>query len=146
MKVKDFFRRVRSQALYLAALHQAQKCLITEIASPKGTAYDSTHVSGGEMGDLSNKILQMYAESSQLASCILTVSIRLMHDRCEALRQIDKLGDAKMCAVLIEYYINAHTWPEVAGLTGYSLQHVYRLHGEALNALRERTGDYVAEA
>ena len=47
---------------------------------------------------------------------------------------------------LVEYYINAHTWLEVASIIGYSLPHVYRLHGEALNALRERTGDYIAEA
>lgn len=54
--------------------------------------------------------------------------------------KIGRIGDERYRCVLIGYYVLGLSWERVAEKCGYSLQHVYRLHGGALEAYREVDG------
>lgn len=62
----------------------------------------------------------------------------LCNQQKQAAKIIDVLSDPRHRAILTDYYLNAYTWEKVAELNGYETRQVYRLHGEALNVLREK--------
>ena len=59
--------------------------------------------------------------------------------KLEAIALISALDDNRMAELLWEYYINnAENWYAAAEACGYSYSHAMRLHGAALNILREK--------
>lgn len=46
--------------------------------------------------------------------------------------QIQKIGNSKYCEILWMRYVDMETFDQIAESTGYSVRHVLRLHGEAL--------------
>lgn len=66
---------------------------------------------------------------------------RAIEDLCrqqdQAAKLIGTLSDPRQRAILTDYYLNAFTWDKVADLNGYETRQIYRMHGEALNELRE---------
>lgn len=52
--------------------------------------------------------------------------------KTQAWIMIEALDDARYRIILLDYYITGSTWEQVAVNNHWSIQHVYRLHGEAL--------------
>jgi DNA-directed RNA polymerase specialized sigma subunit len=50
---------------------------------------------------------------------------------------VDKLNNFKLKNIIRNRYFNGLSWPEVADKVHLSLQHTFRLHGKALEILRE---------
>lgn len=54
----------------------------------------------------------------------------------EVEKEIARLDKSIERFVLRAYYIECMTWSQVAKVTNYSEQHLYRIHGEALTKMR----------
>lgn len=64
---------------------------------------------------------------------------RLETEKLEAISIISSLEDQRMQAVLWEYYIHAaDSWAAAGLATGYSERQAQRIHGQALQILREK--------
>lgn len=55
----------------------------------------------------------------------------------EAMLMIDKVSDADCVDILYKRYFQFKRWEEIAVDKNYSIQHIYRLHGEALIKFNE---------
>lgn len=67
----------------------------------------------------------------------------LVHLKNEARNKINQLSDSRYIDILTDYYINCKTWEQVEEDMNtreykYSLRHIYRLHGDALQEFREK--------
>ena len=62
----------------------------------------------------------------------------------EILSAINKLDDSRLRTLLIARYINFRTWDDIAYNMNYSRMHVYRLHGLALQKIKDVIECYIA--
>ena len=62
---------------------------------------------------------------------------RLVELKSEIVHTINSIGSAEQRTVLEKRYLCFLPWEEVAKETHYSIQHVFRLHGEALKKVDE---------
>ena len=65
---------------------------------------------------------------------------KLEHTRAEILQVIGQVEDNTLSTLLTEYYVNDKTWEEIAAEQHYSWRQIMRLHGHALQIIRELTG------
>lgn len=71
--------------------------------------------------------------------CIRQDIAALTEAKLEAVALIGLLEDPRMTEILWEYYIHGvRTWDDVSEAVGYSRQYVTKLHGGALQLLREK--------
>ena len=110
---------------------------------PHGTAMgDPTGAKATKLADsinakrdeLKNKLLELEYEQVQLHSA-------LWSRRMDVLNTIEKIFSADepitktYYILLTERYIDGKTWEQIAVDIGYTIRHVWRLHGEALNRM-----------
>lgn len=62
---------------------------------------------------------------------------KLVEQKAEIVDTISCIGSPEQRAVLEKRYLCFMTWEEVAANTKYSIQHVFRLHGQALKKVDE---------
>lgn len=131
MTAKEWLGRARRLRLRLDALQDSKQRAYARAISR--TAGMGERVSGGESEDR----LAAYAEVSLAADRQIE---KLEQVRAEILQAIGQIEDNTLAALLTEYYVNDRTWEEVAVQMGYSWRQVMRLHGHALQMIRELTG------
>ena len=61
---------------------------------------------------------------------------RMIRLKYQIWQTIDRVEDARYRMVLELRYRSFYTWEEIASAMGYVVQHIYRLHGEALLKVR----------
>lgn len=131
MTAKEWLGRARKLRLRLSALEDSKQRAYARAVS--STAGMGERVSGGEPGDK----LAAYAEVSLAADRQIE---KLEHTRAEILQVIEQVDDNTLSMLLIEYYVNDKTWAQIAAQQHYSWRQVMRLHGHALQIIRELTG------
>ena len=136
MTVKDFLKDVYKQGVYLRTLKTTKEKLLEDIASPKAMAYDDVKVDSSAQSDLSDKLLQIYAERDRLSEKILKAM-------AEVLELINRLPSYEERVIMMEHYLNCKKWDDIAREIHYSSSSVFFYHGMALNALRDMTNDSV---
>lgn len=70
---------------------------------------------------------------------------RLINDKIDKLYQVQReitdaiyrVDNSTLRTVLVERYINFNTWEQIAVNMNYGYRHVCRLHGEALNKIKD---------
>lgn len=83
--------------------------------------------------------LALGSNLEQLEDQIRSELETLIRAKLQAVRLISLLDDKRMTEALWEYYIHSlRTWDDVADAMGYSRQHVTKLHGQALEKLKEK--------
>ena len=55
----------------------------------------------------------------------------------EILAAIQRVNDGALRTLLVERYINVKTWEQVAEDMGYAWAQIHRLHGQALNVIKD---------
>ena len=131
MKAKDWLCRARRMNGRLRALQTSKEQAFARATS--STVGGGEHVSGGEPADKHTA----YAEIS------LTIDRQiemLERTRAEILQVIGQMEDNTLSTILTEYYVNDKTWAEIAAEQHYSWRQVMRLHGHALQMIRDMTG------
>lgn len=78
-----------------------------------------------------------YIKLTEMSKQVYEKVDELIDRKREALKWIQQLPDAAQRNVLIGRYINSATWEEVSEQVGYSVSHLYKIHGEALYALEK---------
>ena len=72
-----------------------------------------------------------YCDMEKEVDAMVNELIELKHT---IIGQIQQLGDARYMEVLWMRYVDLQPFDEIADQMGYSLQHVFMLHGQALEA------------
>ena len=76
--------------------------------------------------------LKVVELEEEIASDILEL-VRVMKDIASAISRVDSME----CRTILEMrYLSFMEWDEIISRMGYSRSYVFRLHGEALNAIR----------
>ena len=129
MKAKEYLNQVRMIDAEIQALkeqyHKAQLDAMFRGAS------DEPKVNTTSSGDaMANAAIR----ATELADLIQSRTKELEHLKCNVMKIIMKVPDSRYRILLLERYFNNHTWEEIAERMEYDERHIYRLHGEALNA------------
>lgn len=69
---------------------------------------------------------------------------RLYEIKKEILENVNKLDDATLRTILILRYLNFQTWEMIACKMNYSYMQICRLHGKALNLIKDVIECYIA--
>lgn len=131
MKAKDWLCRARRMNGRLRALQTSKAQAFARATS--STVGGGEHVSGGEPAD-------KHAAYAEISLTIDRQIEMLERTRAEILQVIGQMEDNTLSTILTEYYVNDKTWSEIAAEQHYSWRQVMRLHGHALQMIRDMTG------
>lgn len=115
---QDIQSRIEEKQRLYATLIGSPSITHDVVQSSKTDAYDERYMKIIEAGEEIDKRID-----------------KLVDKKIEASQKVDKLGESDSMSMLIlrERYINLKSWEEIAEQMSYSIRHVNRLHGEALN-------------
>lgn len=138
--VKTFLREVRHEQLEILDLRGKIESLEKSLL-PGGIRYDIDKV----QNSTSDKINDMLAQLGDFRTELEKDLSRLIENESAAMQMIQTLNSSEQRRVLTKYYlsnpsqdIGLPTWEDVANNLHFSIQHVHRLHGEALKELNQR--------
>lgn len=131
MTAKEWLIRARKMSGRLRALQESKAQAFARATSV--VVGGGEHVSGGEPAD-------KHAAYAELSLSVDRQIEKLERTRAEILQVIGQVEDNTLSTLLTEYYVNDKTWEEVAAEQHYSWRQVMRLHGHALQIIRELTG------
>ena len=131
MKAKDWLCRARRMNGRLRALQTSKAQAFSRATS--STVGGGEHISGGEPAD-------KHAAYAEISLTIDRQIEKLERTRAEILQVIGQVEDNTLSTLLTEYYVNDKAWGEIAAELHYSCRHVIRLHGHAMQIIRELTG------
>ena len=126
-----------SQAFYLnrqiKAKEKRLECL-REIAPGPSMRFSQEEKSKGDLRSflVENAALKVVELEEEIASDILEL-VRVMKEIASTISRVDSME----CRTILEMrYLSFMEWDEIISRMGYSRSYVFRLHGEALNAIR----------
>lgn len=131
MTAKEWLSRARKMSGRLRALQESKAQAFARATN--AVIGGSERVSGGEPAD-------KHAAYAELSLSVDRQIEKLEQVRAEILQVIGQVEDNTLATLLTEYYVNDKTWEEVAAEQHYSWRQVMRLHGHALQIIRELTG------
>ena len=128
MKAKEYLRQVRQMDAVVKAKMETVRQLREQAAGIRAMRYDGDRVQHSDIVGLDVLVAKICAYEQDVNDDIA----ELLRLRKEVANRIDQLQDNRYKAVLIQYYINAKTWEQIAATLHYSERQIQRLHGEAL--------------
>lgn len=131
MTAKEWLSRARKMSGRLRALQTSKEQAFARATSV--VVGGGEHVSGGEPAD-------KHAAYAEISLTIDRQIEMLERTRAEILQVIGQMEDNTLSTILTEYYVNDKTWAEIAAEQHYSWRQVMRLHGHALQMIRDMTG------
>ena len=117
--------RIRSKQEQITSLNElATKCTSALTGMPKGSSCGDSHLAStvSKIIDLENSI----ADDMQ----------RLVDLKAEIIGVINDVECVEYKLILEKRYISCKSWPEIAVEFGYKMRHMYKLHDEALKAIK----------
>lgn len=136
--VKAWLLRARKLEYRLAALHESRQRMYERAVHCTSSPQKNAGRAGQQ--NLTEQRMTAYASACETFDQQIQ---QLEQVRNEIFQTIMQVEDNRLNALLIEYYINTHSWETVAELLNYTPRHVIRLHQKALEAVRlilERNG------
>ena len=95
--------------------------------------YSKDIVSGGQPITFEDKIANIDALSNEL----MREWSSYLRERERARFLINAMPSSKQKSVLIDRYVNGHTWEKVAALIGCSVQNIHNIHKRAIRNFEE---------
>lgn len=133
MDVKAYLRNVRKLSLEIKSKRRQRESLYY-LCTGSAIRYDIPKV----QTSADNRLEKILADVAELDKSIAASLRRLAQKQLTAIEMINSTTKPEYIAILTDYYMNAYTWEKVADLNGYSVQHTKRMHGYALNELKEK--------
>lgn len=133
--IKDNLRKARKLYLEIEAKKRQREKLYLMVMGSNIQIKEinvQTSLGGDKLGDT-------IAEVADLDQSIRERIDELIHIQREAVEIINRLDKPEHRAIMIDYYLNAYTWEQVADLSGYSVQHTLKMHGDALKELQDKS-------
>ena len=134
MDIKDYLRSVRKLKSDIESMKRMRESLLYSLTGT-GIPIKKTFVQESAPTD---KMAVRMASVADLEREIDERIMFLMQEQSRVLEIIKALRKPEHRAIMTDYYLNALTWEKVADIHGYSQKHVERMHGMALNELREK--------
>jgi len=132
--VKEYLRSVRNLNKEIEARQRHREQLYATVT---GSAIKLKTVNVQESAP-DDKLAAVMADIYELDNKIQDSIIELTAKQAHALDLINSVAKSEHRSLLINYYLNAYSWEETANMLGYSVQHVFRMHGEVLRELDEK--------
>lgn len=132
--VKEYLRSVRNLNKEIEARQRHREQLYATVT---GSAIKIKSVNVQESAP-DDKLAAVMADIYELDNKIQDSIIELTAKQAHALDLINSVAKSEHRSLLINYYLNAYSWEETANMLGYSVQHVFRMHGEVLRELDEK--------
>ena len=129
---KEWLLRARKTDEEINALILEQERALTKATSTVAQS-GSEKVQTSNVNTSENKFIS-YAVYSELIDKRID---RLYEIKKEILENVNKLDDATLRTILILRYLNFQTWEMIACRIHYSYKQVCRLHGKALNLIKD---------
>ena len=129
---KEWLSRARKTDEEINALMLEQERALTNATSTVAQS-GSEKVQTSNVNTSENKFIS-YAVYSELIDKRID---RLYEIKKEILENVNKLDDATLRTILILRYLNFQTWEMIACRIHYSYKQVCRLHGKALNLIKD---------
>ncbi len=137
--VKDVLMRCRrSQRLYDALMEEREQ-MVNDIASIKAIRYDSVHVSGGTINDLSQQVIEIEKQGERLNEMIQHQLNIIIKDKASTMAYIGLIDDQGTKALLIERYINGKSWKELCDKCHWSRSWAVELHDRGVTEIARKT-------
>ena len=138
MKAKEFFRQVRAEQKEQRILKETISMRHMQLL-PQAIRYDKDHVQVSPTDTISESMAWIADQMVKLER----LSDRLEARKAQAYEVVSALDRSEERQVMILYYLEItpegglRTWDDVANRMGYSVQHVHRIHGEALRNINQ---------
>lgn len=133
MTPKEYLQQYRDAVRRAAAAQDhldELRSMATRITPNYSSEGGGTHQTGDKLGAAVAKILDAEARVDEEVELLIAVE----H---EVTRAINKVKDASLRTLLYERYINGKTWERIAVDMNYSYRGVTKMHGRALQAVKE---------
>lgn len=128
---KNELRSIRSLVFEIESKKRQREELYYRVAG-SGIPIKTTWVQESTPGD---KMAAVMSEVADLDESIRHDIEILVRKQRKAKDELARLSRPELVAIMTDYYMNGYTWERTAYLNGFSVQHVYRLHGEALKEI-----------
>lgn len=129
---KEELRKIRRMIVEVEAKKRQREELYYRVAG-SGIPIKTTWVQESTPGD---KMAAVMAEVADLDASIRHDIRVLVAAQMKAKKEFERLSRPELVAIMTDYYLNGYTWERTAYLNDFSVQHVYRLHGDALRELQ----------
>jgi len=96
--------------------------------SPKAIRYDKESVQASAENALERNVIRL----EELKDKINELKIQKAEAKVKVERMIEQLQNELEKEVLLMHYVDLYSFRFIADDMGYSIQHIYRVHGEAL--------------
>lgn len=129
MTAKEWLRRGRDLEKVIAALQEARRRAWTRATSATAAIKDAPSGGGSKTANKADAYIA-------LTEKVEDEQRRLALIHAEIISMTAKMQDEILRALVLEYYVNDHTWREVAEKLHYDESHVRgRMHTRALQAV-----------
>lgn len=137
MTAKEYLLQAKNLDDYINAKLREAAQLRSRIINLQGVSYDKDSVKGGRVHNFTDAVDSLI----KLEQYIDTQIYRLVSLKKEIGDKINIISDNRFKTVLTRYYLCNEKFNTIAEEMGYSLIHVKRLHGLALNDFRKIYGE-----
>ena len=127
MTAKQYLSQIRRLDIQIGQRREELDRLHSAAQSVSVHAGDARHSFGGSdrVGDTAARLCDLEAEINK----DVQVLAELRH---KIINQIQRLGDTRHVDLLYRRYVNYQSWEEISDSMYYTVRHVQRLHGSAL--------------
>lgn len=133
MTGREYLNQIRDTDLNIKCKKREVLRLQQDIMYLQAIDYSKDIVSGGQPITFEDKIANINALSNEL----MREWSSYLRERERARILINAIPSSKQKSVLIDRYVNGHTWEKVAALIGCSVQNIYNLHKRAIRNFEE---------
>lgn len=133
-EIKRYLSQFIEQRRYIETLETELETLRDGLV-PKAISYEGDRVQSSHAMDLTGEIISKIVMMEDVIRLERKEALDL---KVEIRRTIHKVEDLKLRSVLTYRYLIGMRWEEIADKMCFGLRHIQRLHGQALNELKEK--------
>ena len=133
MTGREYLNQIRDTDLNIKCKEREVLRLQQDIMYLQAIDYSKDIVSGGQPITFEDEIANIDALSNEL----MREWSSYLRERERARFLINAIPSSKQKSVLIDRYVNGHTWEKVAALIGCSVQNIHKLHKRAIRNFEE---------
>lgn len=135
MKAKDYLLQIRDIKKRILQIRQQLRQLDLDMSGLKSPDLGADRVVSSSSGD---KMLRLIIKHEAEYRRLMNEQDRLITVRSRICQEIESLEDGRHREILTYRYVLLMRWPEIAEAMSISESHMYRLHGDALEAFHKK--------
>lgn len=133
MTAREYLYQAKNLDDYINAKTKELSQLRSKIRTLSAVRYDGINVKSSNRHDFTDAVDSLIKLENNINKDI----DRLVDLKAEIARMIDQLNDNRFKTVLTKYYLCNQRFEDISKEMKYSVPHIKRLHGLALNAFRK---------